>query len=114
MARLYSNENFYRAVCEHLRELGHDVPTSMDAGNANQSIPDEEVLAFAARENRVLITLNRKDFIKLHRKTPEHAGIIVCTHDRDLLALADQIHQAILHENGELAKKLIRVNRTNA
>jgi len=34
-------------VVEILRSFNHDVFTTKDAGNANQSISDEEVLAFA-------------------------------------------------------------------
>ena len=44
MARLYSNENFPRPVVEALRHRGHDVLTSLEAGRANQGIPDDEVL----------------------------------------------------------------------
>ena len=54
MARFYANENFPRQAVNELRGLGHDVLTSLEAGNANRSVPDEEVLGFAARERRVL------------------------------------------------------------
>ncbi|HXP85200.1 MAG TPA: DUF5615 family PIN-like protein [Bryobacteraceae bacterium] len=53
MARFYSNENIPLPAVSELRRLGHDVLTSMDAGNANASVPDSEVLAFAAREGRI-------------------------------------------------------------
>lgn len=79
MARLYANENFPRRVVEALRILGHDVLTVFEAGNAGQSISDEEVLAFANRDHRAVLTLNRRDFIRLHRIQPDHSGIIVCT-----------------------------------
>ena len=49
MASFYTNENFPIKVAFHLREMGHDVLTSHEAGNANQRIPDDEVLAFAAK-----------------------------------------------------------------
>ncbi len=49
-SRLYSNENFDRRVVVALRELGHDVLTSVDAGRANQRIPDEQVVEFARGE----------------------------------------------------------------
>jgi len=35
MARFYSNENFPLPVVEALRAMGHDVLSSLDAGNAN-------------------------------------------------------------------------------
>ena len=50
MARIYSNENFPLPVVERLRELGHDVLTTFDAGQNNQALPDEDVLAFASDE----------------------------------------------------------------
>jgi hypothetical protein len=59
MARLYANENFPFQAVKALRDLGHDGLTSFDAGKANQSIPDDEVLAFATQEKRALITINR-------------------------------------------------------
>ncbi|HEY7387613.1 MAG TPA: DUF5615 family PIN-like protein [Bryobacteraceae bacterium] len=50
MARLYANENIARQVVEELRRLGHDVLTSLEARKANISVPDRDVLAFAAAE----------------------------------------------------------------
>lgn len=95
MARLYSNENFPVDVVITLRELGHDVLTSYEAKKANQSIPDNDVLSFAAEQNRALLTINRKDFKALHKKTKGHAGIIICTQDSDFSGQAQRIHQTI-------------------
>lgn len=81
MARLYANENFPLPVVAELRRLGHDVTTSFETGNAGQAVPDADVLAFAVAERRVLLTLNRRHFIRLHQETAEHAGIVVCTFD---------------------------------
>ena len=75
MARLYSNENFPLPVVKALRALGHAVQTTRDAGKDGLAVPDAEVLAHAAREGRILLTLNRQDFKKLHRQNPAHAGI---------------------------------------
>jgi hypothetical protein len=58
MARLYSNENFPPPVMIVLRELGHDVLTSYESGNANKAIPDAEVLSFDVEQVRILLTLN--------------------------------------------------------
>jgi predicted nuclease of predicted toxin-antitoxin system len=110
MARLYADEQYPYPVVEHLRALGHDVLTVQEAGKANQKIPDPDVLAFATTENRAVITQNRKDFFRLHRKTPDHAGIIACTNDRDWAGLAERIHDAIKNEDS-LQGKLIRVVR---
>ena len=110
MAHLYSNENFPYPVVEELRRLGHDVMTVLEAGKASQKIPDEEVMAFAASKGRVVLTLNRKDFVRLHRNQPVHSGIVVCTFDPDYVAQAKRIHDAITAQS-ELAGKLLRVNR---
>lgn len=107
---LYANENFPRQVVEALRRHGYDVLTSMEAGNAGRAVPDEDVLAFATQAGRALLTLNRRDFFRLHRLTPGHAGIIACTQDADYQGQADRIHAAI-GEAGSLAGLVVRVNR---
>ncbi len=112
MARFYTNENFRRRIVVSLRQLGHDVLTSFEAGNANLRIPDEEVLTFAHADNRIVLTFNRKDFIRIHRQNPTHSGIIVCTEDNDYAALAKRIDDAVsLKDN--LDNQLIRLNRPN-
>lgn len=110
MARLYADEQYPYPVVEFLRALGHDVLTVQEAGKANQRIPDPDVLTFATSEQRAVITQNRKDFFRLHRLQPEHAGIIACTNDRNWEALANRIHDAITAEE-TLRGKLIRVVR---
>lgn len=110
MARLYGNENFPLPVVEVLRRLGHDVLTIQDTGRAACAVSDEEVLTFATREQRAVITLNRKHFVSMHRRRPDHAGIMVCTFDRDFAAQARRIDVAIRQQSG-LSGKLIRVNR---
>lgn len=113
MARFYANENFRRPVIEALERLGHDVLTSLQAGNANQGIPDEEVLEFARSENRILLTFNRRHFIRLHQQNPAHPGIIVCTEDNDQSALAKRIHDSVISLGGNFENQLVRVNRPN-
>lgn len=71
MARFYSNENIPAPVVTELRRLVHDVITSLDAGKANSAVPDAEVLAFAVAEGRILLTHNRRHFLRLHRQRNE-------------------------------------------
>jgi predicted nuclease of predicted toxin-antitoxin system len=71
MARLYANENFPLPVVEELRATGHDVITVAETGKAEQAWPDEDVLEFAMQDDRVLLTLNRKHFIRLHHRQNE-------------------------------------------
>jgi len=110
VARLYADEQFPLPVVELLRPLGHDILTVQEAGKAEQKIPDEEVLEFAISNQRAVLTLNRGDFKRLHRSNPDHAGIIVCTNDRNWEGLATRINEAICAEE-TLRGKLIRVVR---
>lgn len=110
MARLYSNENFPLPVVEQLRALGHDVLTIQETGKADQAMPDDEILEYAAGELRAVLTLNRRHFIRLHHAKPQHAGIIVCTMDADFAGQAMRIHDAI-GALASMAHQLIRVNR---
>jgi len=110
VARLYANENFPLPVVEALRGLGHDVLTTHEAGRSGESIPDDQVLAFAVTDRRALLTLNRKDFVRLHQRNSNHHGMIVCTVDENFARQADRIHTAI-SEYESLDGQLIRVNR---
>lgn len=114
MARLYANENFALPAVLELRRLGHDVLTTHEAGRSDQSIPDDEVLQFAHAENRLVLTLNRKHFIRLHREGHAHSGIIVCTYDPDFPGQAARIHEtleAAAAVYAALEGILLRVNR---
>ena len=111
MARFYSNENIPLQVVRALRASGHDVLTSLEAGNANASIPDHEVLAFATSQRRILLSHNRRHFVRLHELVSgDHCGMVVCTFDPDAVGLAQRIHDA-LPDNGEIVGRLLRVNR---
>jgi hypothetical protein len=92
MPSLYSNENLLIDLVERIREFEYDVLTSYQAGQANQAIPDDEVLAYATANQRSVITFNRDDFVALHRSGINHAGIIVCKDDRDYLQQAQALH----------------------
>ena len=110
MARLYSNENFPLPVVQDLRRLGHDVVTIQERGRANESASDSDVLDLASAEDRAVLTLNRRDFIRMHGQRPDHAGIIACTVDPDFGGQARRIHESIKNSS-TLRGQLIRVNR---
>jgi hypothetical protein len=110
MARLYADENFAYPVVAELRRLGHDVLTAQEAGQANQSIPDDAVLAFAAARQRAVLTFNRRHFVRLHTRGRSHAGVIVCTRDPDTGGLAARIHEAV-SSCPALDAQLIRITR---
>lgn len=112
MARFnfYSNENFALDMVKMLEKLGHSVITSYDAGQANQAIPDNEVLNYATRNNLVVITFNRDDFIELHNTGIQHSGILICKTDRDYQGQVNFLHK-YLQERDSLANRLIRIKK---
>lgn len=113
MARLYANENFPLPVVESLQSLGHDVLTTLTAGNAGQAIPDEAVLAFAIAHQRALLTLNRRHFLRIAQVHPQHFGLIICTFDADFGRQANAIHASI-NASASLRDQIIRINRPPA
>jgi predicted nuclease of predicted toxin-antitoxin system len=110
MAKFYADEQFPFPVVEFLRELGHDVLTVREAGNAGRGIPDDKVMLFAIDRERAILTLNKSDFIHLHRRNDNHFGIIVCSDNRNWEQFATLIDTAVAAEPS-LQGKLIRVVR---
>lgn len=106
----YSNENFALDMVKMLRRLGHTVITSYDAGQANQSIPDHEVLDYATQNNLAVITFNKDDFIELHNSGIQHSGIIVCKTDRDYQGQINFLHE-YLQTQDSLSNRLIRIKK---
>ena len=112
MARFYTNENFPLQVVRELRDLGHDVVTSLEAGQANRRIPDDEVLRFATSQKRALLTQNRRDFLRLHNSGVfDHAGIVLCMADPDFAGQARRNDRAVSVFREDSRGELIRVNR---
>jgi predicted nuclease of predicted toxin-antitoxin system len=107
---LYADEQFPLPVVTRLREKGYDILTVQDAGNANQGIPDEDVLAFATSQNRAVITQNRKDFIRLHNRGLNQVGIVSCSKNLDWDSFATEI-DCILSDRESIIGELVRVNR---
>lgn len=108
MANLYVDEQFPLPVTIRLKVLGHNILTVQEADRRGSS--DLDVLIFATNSNRIVLTQNRRDFIRLHNNYPIHGGIIVCTEDRDLEALAKRIDRMLSTEES-FANKLMRINR---
>jgi predicted nuclease of predicted toxin-antitoxin system len=112
MFRFYANENLAADLVAALRRFGHDVLTSYEAGQANQGIPDDRVLAEATTERRCVVTFNRDDFLALHRQGVEHGGIIICKDDPDRAGLAQVLHDHLMTQDS-LQNRLIRVLKKN-
>ena len=108
--RFYADENFPLFVVIDMRNLGHDVLTAFEDGKANQKVSDEEVLQRANELERAVLTLNRKDFKKLHETGVKHAGIFICTFDSDFIGQARRIAEKVA-EIEDANGQLIRVYR---
>lgn len=106
----YSDENFAYDMVKILRVLGHTVITSYDAGEANQSISDDEVLNYASKNKLILITLNRDDFIELHQSGVRHSGMIICKTDRNYQGQIYFLHN-YLQTQDSLIDRLIRIKK---
>jgi predicted nuclease of predicted toxin-antitoxin system len=70
--RYYFDEHIARAVARGLLQRGVDAILARDVGMMDAA--DEDHLAYATRENRVVYT-NDQDFLRLHAKGIPHAGI---------------------------------------
>ncbi len=96
---LYFDEDVAAGVVENLRTRGFDVLSARDAGALGKS--DDEQMLYAVSLHRAVVTHNRVDFEKQHRKFLEggmkHYGVIVAKRRRDaevvgkLLALLDMV-----------------------
>jgi len=77
---LLLDEMFSAGVAEQLRAKGHDV-LAVVADPALTALPDDQILAHAARTGRALVTANIKDFMPLDTRyraaSQEHAGLIL-------------------------------------
>lgn len=108
MARLYADEDIPRPLVLRLRAMTHDVVTVAELGRCGRS--DQQVLADALADGRVVLTHNRKHFERLHR-AESHAGIISCTRDDGNEEwLANRIEEAIITA-GDMTSRHVRVNK---
>lgn len=69
-----------RRIAPTLRELGHDV-RAVNEERSLDGYTDEEILALAFAEDRILITFNARDFARISREWAEvgrsHAGCAI-------------------------------------
>jgi uncharacterized protein with PIN domain len=73
--KFHLDENVDHAIARGLRRRGIDVTTTTDAELLHSA--DETQVAFAAREDRVIVTHDR-DLIRLHALGSAHAGVAYC------------------------------------
>lgn len=91
--RFHLDEHMPSAIASGLRRRGIDVTTTTEVGLRSHG--DEDHLAFALRESRVIVTCD-EDFLRLASSGAGHAGLIFCPPARtvrqivEFLCLADE------------------------
>ncbi|MCL1491455.1 MAG: DUF5615 family PIN-like protein [Pseudanabaena sp. Salubria-1] len=99
MIRFHLDENVSSAITIGLRRLGIDVTTTPE--QSMLSVSDEEQLAFAVSQGRVIFTQD-DDFLTLHQSGVNHAGIAYCKQGTrtigeiiNYLSLMDKVFDAV-------------------
>lgn len=104
--RLLADENLPESMVEALRAVGHDVASIRDRG---PGMPDDDVLALALAEHRLLVTRDL-DFGELVvRVGSASAGVVILRYRRDQ---ADRIVDALLRlveTHGERLKTMLTI-----
>lgn len=77
--RFHLDESVSNAVAVGLRRYGIDVTTTSEVGLIGAT--DQEQIAFAISENRILVT-HDDDFVILHSRGITHTGIAYCDQKR--------------------------------
>jgi hypothetical protein len=96
-----------RKIGRCLRDAGHDVRAIAEEA-ALVGLDDPDVLALAARDDRILVTFNHRDFAPLLREWAEsgrhHGGcILVFGIDHSAIGLILRGLARVLHERDEQA-----------
>jgi predicted nuclease of predicted toxin-antitoxin system len=73
--RFHLDENVSNSIADSLRRRGIDVTTTPQEGLI--SAPDDEQLAFAISQERVIFTQDA-DFLRLNQAGATHTGIAFC------------------------------------
>ena len=109
--RFVVDESADARLAMHLRRLGHDA--TLVAQDYRPGLPDQEVLAIAHREGRILITDDR-DFGELvFRHRQAHAGVIYFRLSTTVLAVRSARLDAVLtHHPHELDQFLVVTDRS--
>ncbi|MGH9939640.1 MAG: DUF5615 family PIN-like protein [Blastocatellia bacterium] len=81
--KLHLNEHLSPRLAVQLRMHGYDVTSTLEMGMVG--VDDDEQLAFAATEQRAIVTFNHKDFAVRHEQYQaegkEHWGIVLSTEE---------------------------------
>lgn len=82
--RFYFDEDIPVPLARAMKQRGADVLTTQEADMESSS--NDAQVAFAAGQQRVLLTHNKRDFILIHQRYlgegKDHWGMVVADHDR--------------------------------
>jgi predicted nuclease of predicted toxin-antitoxin system len=93
--RFHMDEHINPAIANGLRRRGIDVTTTADVGL--QGTTDEEHLAFARAERRIIVT-HDDDYLRLHQRDISHAGIAYCRQQTQ--SIGEMLRALILYLGG--------------
>jgi predicted nuclease of predicted toxin-antitoxin system len=110
--KLLIDENLSPNVAVTLRQEGMDVVHVRDRGMNGAS--DAQVLDLAFRENRILVTSNIDDFVKLARARDLHAGLVLLeesglTRQEQLQRVRRALQLIAADAGGDMANKALRL-----
>lgn len=113
--KLLLDEQLSPFAAVQLQQLGHDVIHVRDRGLTGA--PDSEVFRFAFSEDRALVTINVRDFVRLARRVELHPGMVLIaegqyTRAEQLQILASAVSAIEALENGgqDLVKRAVHVD----
>ena len=72
--RLLLDENVSPSIVRPLSETGHDAYHVRDRGLMGQ--PDHVIWRHAVEEDRLMVTINARDFVRLAKREELHGGLV--------------------------------------
>ena len=97
--KFLADEHIELSIVTGLKLIGIDAISVNEAGKRQSD--DEEILRYAKENDRVIITRD-SDFIKLHKKGAEHAGIVFISKFLDIGKVIGEIEKvSMLFDNIE-------------
>lgn len=81
LALLIDEDTLAKVLVKMLKEADHDVLTVNEVGLSGE--PDEVVLNYARKNQRILLTRNCQDFEELHLENSVHSGIFAVYENQD-------------------------------
>ena len=98
--RFLTDQDVYQCTIDYLCALGHDVLRAKDAGLARAS--DEELLRYAYREQRLLITRDKGFGALVFLVHRQHSGVILLRIDPLSVDAVHQELRRLLEEHTEI------------